>query len=337
MIGPPLHRGAAYKGSRPPSAGYNNERENIDSAAGFLADEGKPAGLRLNMNGILNIDKPAGMTSHDVVGRIRRLAHLKRVGHAGTLDPDATGVLLVCLGQATRLSDYLADEGKAYRAVLALGQTTTTEDASGKVLTEADASHMTADDLAALLPRFTGDIAQIPPMVSAVHHEGKRLYELARAGITVERTARTIHIDSITLLDFTPGVLATAALEIICGKGTYIRTLCADLGAALGVGGHMASLRRTRVGAFTADAAAPLAELTEENLPDLIVTPAAALETWPVHHAATDDAGNDIKAGRALPSSLPPGTVACVLDATGALIALGRADGEHLRPFKVFV
>ena len=289
------------------------------------------------MNGILNIDKPAGMTSHDVVGRVRRLAHLKRVGHAGTLDPDATGVLLVCLGQATRLSDYLAAEGKAYRAVLALGQTTTTEDASGETLTEADASGLTEADLAALLPRFTGDISQIPPMVSAVHHEGKRLYELARAGITVERAARTIRVDALALLDFTPGVTASAVLDIACGKGTYIRTLCADLGAALGVGGHMKSLRRTRVGAFTADDATPLADLTEENLPGLLVSSAAALESWPAQSARTGSEWNDIKAGRALPSSLPPDTVACVLDAHGELIALGRADGEHLRPFKVFV
>jgi tRNA pseudouridine55 synthase len=289
------------------------------------------------MNGVLNIDKPAGMTSHDVVGRVRRIAHLKRVGHAGTLDPDATGVLLVCLGQATRLSDYLAGEGKAYRAVLALGATTTTEDASGEVLTQTDAGHLTEADLVALLPSFTGDIQQIPPMVSAVHHEGKRLYELARAGITVERAARTIRIDAITLLDFTPGPVAHATLDIVCGKGTYIRTLCADLGAALGVGGHMKSLRRTRVGAFTAAAATPLANLTEENLPGLLVSPAAALDKWPAHYAGTDDAWNDVKSGRALPSNLPPETIARILDAAGELIALGRADGEHLRPFKVFL
>ncbi len=289
------------------------------------------------MNGILNIDKPAGMTSHDVVGRVRRMAHQKRVGHAGTLDPDATGVLLVCLGQATRLSDYLAAEGKAYRAVLALGRTTTTEDASGEVLTEADASGITQGDLAVLLPRFTGDVSQIPPMVSAVHHEGKRLYALARAGITVERTARTIRIDGINLADFTPGVLALATLDIACGKGTYIRTLCADLGAALGVGGHMQSLRRTQVGAFTADAAMPLDALTELNLPGLLVSSSAALGAWPAHHADTEDARNAVKAGRALPSALPPGTEARILDLGGDLIALGRADGEWLRPFKVFV
>ena len=174
-------------------------------------------------------------------------------------------------------------------------------------------------------------------MVSAVHHEGKRLYELARAGITVERTARIIHIDAIELLDFTPGVLALATLDIICGKGTYIRTLCADLGAALGVGGHMKSLRRTRVGAFTADAATPLDDLTEENLPGLLVSPAEALDKWPAHHADTEEARNDIKSGRALRSTLPPETVARILDAHGELIALGRADGEQLRPFKVFL
>lgn len=289
------------------------------------------------MNGILNIDKPTGMTSHDVVGQVRRLAHQKRVGHAGTLDPDATGVLLVCLGQATRLSDYLAAEGKKYRAVLALGQTTTTEDASGEVLTEADASAVTEAEIATLLPRFIGDIQQVPPMVSAVHHEGKRLYELARAGITVERTARTIRIDSITLLGFTPGVMATATLDIACGKGTYIRTLCADLGAALGVGGHMQSLRRTQVGAFTADGATSLDALTEDNLPGLLVSPSSALAAWPAHTAETEADWNAVKAGRALPSVLPPGIEARVLDANGELIALGRADGEWLHPFKVFL
>ncbi len=151
------------------------------------------------ISGVLNVHKPLGMTSHDVVGQVRRLAHQKRVGHAGTLDPDATGVLLVCLGAATRLSDYLADEGKDYRATLALGATTTTEDASGEVLAEADASHLTLTDLQAVLPRFVGTILQTPPMVSAVHHQGQRLYALAWQGITVEREARPVRIDSITL------------------------------------------------------------------------------------------------------------------------------------------
>ena len=288
------------------------------------------------MNGVLNIDKPAGMTSHDVVARVRRIARLKRVGHAGTLDPDATGVLLVCLGAATRISDFLADEGKEYRATLALGVTTTTEDASGEALAQVDAGHITEADLAAALPRFVGDVSQVPPMVSAVHHEGRRLYELAREGVTVERAARTIHIDHIELIDFSPGEVATATLEVACGKGTYIRTLCADVGAAMGVGGHMATLRRTRVGAFSIEAATPLAELTEDNLPGRLVSPADALDKLPARRAETEADAEAIRHGRALPSDLPPETVARILDAQGALLALGRADGEQLHPFKVF-
>lgn len=288
------------------------------------------------MNGVLNVDKPAGMTSHDVVARVRRLARIKRVGHAGTLDPDATGVLLVCLGPATRLSDYLADEGKNYRATLALGATTTSEDASGDVLTRADASGVSEQDLASILPRFVGDVSQVPPMVSAVHHEGRRLYELAREGVTVERAARTIRIDGIKLLNFMPGEAAQAALDVSCGKGTYIRTLCADIGAALGVGGHVATLRRTRVGAFYVEKAVPLAELTEESLPGLLVSPSEALSRFPAHSVADGAEVEALQHGRALPSDLPVGAVARIISVRGDLLALGRADGERLHPFKVF-
>jgi len=296
----------------------------------------KVSPIDTTMNGILNIDKPAGMTSHDVVGRIRRVAHLKRVGHAGTLDPDATGVLLVCLGPATRLADYLAAEGKAYRATLALGATTTTEDASGEVLERVDARAITEADLAGLLPQFTGEILQIPPMVSALHHEGKRLYELARQGITVERAARTITIDSIRLSDFMPGAAASATLEVVCGKGTYIRTLCADLGAALGVGGHMAALRRTRIGAFGIEAAIPLDDLTPENIAGLLVSPSAALAHFPLHPLTQESEAQDIAHGRSLICDLPEAAVVRIVDAENVLLALGRTDGERLHPFKVF-
>ena len=287
------------------------------------------------MNGVLNIDKPAGMTSHDVVARVRRLAHQKRVGHAGTLDPDATGVLLVCLGQATRLSDLLADEGKEYQAVLALGRTTTTEDASGDTLTEADASHITEADLRELLPRFTGFIEQVPPMVSAVHHQGQRLYELARQGVTVERMARPVQIDALTLQDFAPGARPTATIDIVCGKGTYIRTLCADLGAALGVGGHMARLRRTRVGSFRVSKAVPLDTLTETNLADYRVSAAAALAYLPAQ--TVDDAmREDVWQGRSLPTDMADVPIVLVLDADGELMGLARAVAGRLHPFKVF-
>ena len=288
------------------------------------------------MNGVLNIDKPAGMTSHDVVGHIRRLAYLKRVGHAGTLDPDATGILLICLGSATRIADYLADDTKTYRATLALGTTTTTEDASGDVLARADASHLGERDLAEVVPRFVGDTMQIPPMVSAVHHEGKRLYDLARQGITVERSPRTIHIEKITLENFTPGELALAEMEVECGKGTYIRTLCADIGAVLGVGGHMAALRRTRVGAFGLDTAIPLRDLTQGHISDHLVSAASALARFPLQIVISETEREDIRQGRSLVSSLAEVPIVRLVDSTDALLALGRSDGERLYPFKVF-
>lgn len=275
------------------------------------------------------------MTSHDVVARVRRLAGQKRVGHAGTLDPDATGVLLVCLGTATRLAEYLADAGKAYTAVPTLGVATTSEDASGEILTETDASGVTEADLRAVLPRFVGDIAQIPPMVSAVHHEGKRLYELARAGQTVERAARPVHIESLALRGFSPGPRATATLDVVCGKGTYIRTLCADIGAALGVGGHMASLIRTQVGAFALETAVLLDALTPENLPTHLTPPAAALADWPAH-VLTSGQRDDILHGRAVAAQLADAPVVRVLSTDGDLLALARAESGTLRPFKVF-
>lgn len=287
------------------------------------------------MSGVLNVHKPAGMTSHDVVGQVRRLAHQKRVGHAGTLDPDATGVLLVCLGAATRLSDYLADEGKDYQATLALGATTTTEDAGGDVLAETDASHLTLADLQAVLPRFVGTILQTPPMVSAVHHQGQRLHALARQGIVVERKARPVRIDTLTLLDFTPGTRAWAALDIACGKGTYIRTLCADIGNALGVGGHMAALQRMRVGRFAIAEAVPLSTLTPDALPRYLVSPADALNSLPAH-IAEGSAREDILHGRAIPALLESDLVVKVLDAHGQLIALARVGQGALHPFKVF-
>jgi len=288
------------------------------------------------MNGVLNIDKPAGMTSHDVVARVRRIAKLKRVGHSGTLDPDATGVLVVCLGPATRLADLLADAGKKYRCKLVLGAETDTEDASGTVTSEADASRVTEADFRAVLPRFTGDIMQIPPMVSAVHHEGKRLYELARAGITVERQPRPVTIDSLELIDFQAGPRASAILDIGCSKGTYVRTLCSDIGRALDVGGHMGSLRRTAVGVFTDDKAVALDTLDIDIIAANLVPPSRALDL--PRAVLTDDARvDDIRHGRAVPAvDIDEGTVVQVIDAAGDLLALARAVEGKLRPYKVF-
>lgn len=287
------------------------------------------------MNGILPIDKPSGMTSHDVVARVRRLAKTKRVGHAGTLDPDATGVLLVCVGSATRLADLLADGGKRYRCGLALGATTTTEDASGDVLEERDASSVTQAQLDAAIPDFLGDIFQVPPMVSAVHHEGKRLYELARAGVTVERAARPVHVESIVLEEFQPGEKATATLDIRCGKGTYIRTLCADVGAKLGVGGHMGWLRRTAVGPTRIDDCVPLGDLTPENIAGFVIPSARALGGLP--NVVADAAQIvELAHGRTICAGIADADTVAVISAEEELIALVRSSGGILSPFKVF-
>ena len=199
-------------------------------------------------NGIVVVDKPMGVTSHDVVDAARRLYHTRRVGHTGTLDPDATGVLVLCLGYATRLAEYLSASRKNYIAEVKFGVESDSQDASGEIVAERDASHFSESDLRALLPRFRGTIEQVPPMVSALHHEGKRLYELAREGITVEREARPVQIDRLELLEFAAGTHSVAKIEITCSTGTYIRTLAADLGEAAGTGALMQSLRRTWVG-----------------------------------------------------------------------------------------
>jgi tRNA pseudouridine55 synthase len=290
------------------------------------------------MNGILNIDKPAGMTSHDVVYRVRKLLHMKRVGHAGTLDPDATGVLLVCLGHSTRLADLLADQGKEYEAVLRLGITTSTEDGSGEVLVTRDPSAITKADLVEILPNFIGTIQQVPPMVSALHHEGKRLYDLARQGIVVGRSARPVQIDSIELLDFSGGPSCCATMRVRCGKGTYIRTLCADIGAALGVGGHMSFLRRTAVGVFRIDTAVSLQLATsEEQLLEQITSPSDAVAFLQAYQL--DDLSKaDVLNGRRLNAfGLFDDDELIRLVHDGDLVALARAqvDGT-LQPEKVF-
>lgn len=215
----------------------------------------------MNPEGILNVCKPAGPSSHGVVGRVRRLFHTRRVGHAGTLDPAAEGVLVLFLGAATRLIEFTADAEKEYVADVLFGVATTTLDAEGEVTATADASGLTREALEAALPRFIGEIQQVPPMYSAVHHEGQRLYELARRGEEVEREARTVEVREIEVLSFATGKQARAALRVACSKGTYVRSLAADIGAALGLPAHLAGLTRTRVGAFRIEDAARLEEL----------------------------------------------------------------------------
>ena len=214
-------------------------------------------------DGLVVVDKPAGCTSHDVVARLRRVYGLRRVGHAGTLDPDATGVLLVGLGRATRLLRFLTETGKIYRGEVAFGVATETLDAAGAETARQAMPDVTQDTLEAVLPRFIGTIAQVPPMVSAIKVEGRRLHERARAGEVVERAPRKVRIDRIGIESFTPGEFPRAQLLVECGSGTYIRSLAADLGEALGGCAHLAWLRRLRVGPFPVEEAWTLEEIAE--------------------------------------------------------------------------
>lgn len=212
------------------------------------------------MNGFLVVNKPAGLTSHDVVARIRRAAHQRRVGHAGTLDPAAEGVLIVCLGPSTRLVDHLMAGTKRYTATIALGATTTTDDAEGEIVEERDASAIARADVERALSEFTGAIRQIPPMYSALKVAGTPLYKLARKGVEIERAAREVTIHSLVLLEFGP---RRVVVDVTCSKGTYIRTLARDLGERLGCGAHLAHLLRTASGRFTLEDATRLDELVE--------------------------------------------------------------------------
>ena len=196
------------------------------------------------MLGFINLNKPTGMTSHDCVAKVRRLLKIKRVGHGGTLDPAATGVLPIAVGKATRLLNYLP-EGKAYRGVVHLGVVTTTDDLAGEIIATKSAVHLSIQEIETAITNFVGKIEQIPPMYSALHHDGKRLYELARAGEKVDVPSRQVEVSKIEVLDWQPGDMAKLELMINCGPGTYIRAIARDLGNLLGTGGTLASLQRT--------------------------------------------------------------------------------------------
>ncbi len=216
------------------------------------------------MNGIVIIDKPQGWTSQDVTARLRRVFNTRRIGHGGTLDPMATGVLPVFVGRATRGVEFFEHAEKTYEAVLQLGLTTDTEDTSGTVLTQQEVCISEADFLG-ILPQFRGEIMQIPPMYSALKINGQKLVDLARKGRTVERQPRPITIHELQLLEFTGD---TARLRVRCSKGTYIRTLCKDIGEALGCGGCMAALRRVTAGEYTIEESVPLQTLLDCENPE---------------------------------------------------------------------
>ncbi len=273
------------------------------------------------VDGVLLLDKPIGLSSNDALQKARRLFSAAKAGHTGTLDPLATGLLPLCFGEATKFSADLLDADKTYEATLRLGITTTTGDAEGEVLAVRPVSAGEAE-LRAVLPRFTGPIAQIPPMYSALKREGRPLYELARQGIEVERKPRDVVIHALDLLSCAAD---TVVLRVHCSKGTYVRTLAEDIGAALGCGAHLAALRRTTVGRLTLEGAVTLEEIEacpEESRERLLQPLDSLLLDLPAVELPPDDArrfgnGNPV-----------PGTAngPCRVYAAGKLLGLGRGD-----------
>lgn len=283
--------------------------------------------------GFLNIDKPGGMTSHDVVAKVRRGLKIKKVGHAGTLDPMATGVLILCLGYATRLSEYAMHATKQYRATVHLGVETDTYDAEGETLKVYDASHVTREDVEAILPQFTGDIAQLPPMYSAIKQGGRKLYELARAGETVERKARPVTIHSLTIAEWKPPHFV---LDVVCGAGTYIRSLAYDMGQILGVGAHLSGLVRVASGGFNLNDAVQLGALLKaDGWEKSLLPPDMVLYDYPALHLDSEDTAHVLQ-GRSVEGEAPTTEFARAYDHEGKFIALLRAEGRLWRPHKVF-
>jgi tRNA pseudouridine55 synthase len=254
----------------------------------------------LRIDGILNIDKPAGSTSLKIVNLVRRLSRQQRVGHAGTLDPNATGVLPICLGQATRIVPFLIDAPKTYCAEAELGVSTGTYDAEGEVTSRVDPSFVTKEQLEEVLLSFLGSILQTPPMYSAVKHQGKRLYDLARAGIEVERKKRRASIFRLELLRWQPPFFT---IEIECGKGTYIRSLVHDLGQSLGCGSHLRNLVRLRSGLFEIGDSLTIPQLEDAfrhgYWQKLLYPMDAVLEHW-IAAIVSQEKEQDIRWGRPL-------------------------------------
>jgi len=254
----------------------------------------------LTVDGILNINKPWGKTSFSVVAMVKRLTGERRVGHAGTLDPAATGVLPICFGQGTRVIEFLVEATKAYRAEIELGVATDTYDASGRIIQRGDPSGISQGQLESALSSFCGLIRQIPPMHSAVKYQGKPLYELARAGITVERRSRIAKIRKLELVDWQ---LPVATIEIVCGKGTYIRSLAYDLGQTLGCGAYLKSLIRLRCGPFEIRDAVSVPQLEDAFRYGYWQSLIYPIDSVLLHWAAmvvNNDAGQSIKNGRPL-------------------------------------
>lgn len=283
------------------------------------------------MNGIVIVDKPQGWTSQDVTARLRRVYATRRIGHGGTLDPMATGVLPVFVGRATRGVEFFEHAEKTYDTVLLLGRTTDTQDVTGAILAEK-AVHLSPADIERVLPRFRGDILQVPPMYSALKVNGKKLYELARKGQEVERQPRPITVFELTNLGFDGTRLS---LRVRCSKGTYIRTLCQDIGEALGCGGCMEALRRVRAGEYGIEDAVPLEQLLESETPERYLR---GLDTMFAHYPAVTLTPNQEKRcrnGNPFSSPLPQGTYRAYSQ-SGEFLMLAKVEDGVMTTIKSF-
>ncbi len=294
--------------------------------------------------GVLNALKPPGMTSHDVVDYLRRLTGQRRIGHTGTLDPGATGVLVLCLGRATRIAEFLTERRKGYRAEFTFGVSTDSGDAYGRTVHEGDAASLDDARLAGVLEGFVGVSEQAPPMISAVHKGGRRLYELARRGETVEVAPRRVEITECRLLEFVPGPLARALIQVECSKGTYIRALARDLGERLGIPAHASFVLRTRSGRFDLSSSLTLEDVaaaaTAGELGMHLVSPDDALDDLPAVDL-TASQRQQVLDGRPLPlfqipgwAEVPVSSPIRLRDGRG-LVALARVEAGRLRPFRV--
>ena len=300
----------------------------------------KKKASQLNIDGVFLLNKPLGLSSNQALQKVRRAYNAAKAGHTGSLDPLASGLLPICFGEATKFSQYLLAADKRYDFTIRLGQVTTTGDAEGEVVSEKDFSHITQDQIAAALQRFTGDIEQVPPMYSALKHKGQPLYKLARQGVEVERPPRAVTIYELTLISAS---LPELECSVHSSKGTYVRSLAVDIGEALGCGAHVSKLHRTAVGDITSDRMIPLSAL-EESCVD---SDRREMDAWilPIQdflrdmpkHAVFPSTARLLRSGQkiSVPPGLPLNEPVCLFDLSGTFLGLGECDGAYLLPKKL--
>ena len=286
------------------------------------------------MDGVINVLKPAGMTSHDVVNKLRKIYKTKKVGHTGTLDPDAVGVLPVCIGQATRLVEYLMEKDKTYRVIMKFGSETNTQDGSGEITKTTDICSLDREAFWEVVQGFIGEIQQVPPMYSAIKKDGQPLYKLARQGIEIEVEPRKVTIHHIELLMYNQ---ESAMLNVVCSKGTYIRTLCQDIGRACQSSAHMTFLMRTQSGQYVIDDGITLEKLAEASDPTEFLTPLSHCLTDMPKLVLTDSI--EIKRlmnGMTLKTALHHDGLHQAITADKQLLAIGVVEQGFFKPHKVF-